>query len=130
MAETEAPRWHGDAETPTSRFAAPLWSTHVDLKMGLTKLIGVVTERCAVEAGRAGLSTRACDLYFSGARYEVTVLSGTAALAMSPTDRTVDLLMLIRHGLTEERLTTLLRRWSKRSASAGSAARSRDDVGE
>ena len=95
---------------------------HIDLKMGLTKLVGEVTQRCAVEAGRTGLSTKACDLFFAGARYEMTVLSGTAALAMSPVDRAVDLLMLLSHDLTEERLATLLRRWSKRpTASAGSS---------
>ena len=94
---------------------------HIDLKMGLTKLVGEVTQRCAVEAGRAGLSTKACDLFFAGTRYEMTVLSGTAALALSPVDRAVDLLTLLSHDLTEERLATLLRRWSKRTTSAGSS---------
>tara|TARA_B110000046_G_scaffold178676_1_gene206802 strand:- start:19 stop:846 length:828 start_codon:yes stop_codon:yes gene_type:complete len=107
---------YGDVETPMKKVRCELWSTTVDLKMALTKLVGEVTQRCATEGARAGLSTKACQILFSGQRYEMTVLSGTAVLEMAQTERTTDLLMLINYGLTTERLATLLRRWSKRAA--------------
>lgn len=45
------------------------------------------------------------------------------------TERSIDLLMLLSDGLTEERLTTLLRRWSKRVAGE-SDERAMDDDDE
>ena len=75
-----------------------------------------VTQRCATEGAHVGLSTKACQILFSGQRYEMTVHSGTAVLEMTQVERTIDLLMLISHGLTSERLAVLLRRWSKRAA--------------
>ena len=75
-----------------------------------------------------GLSTKACQVLFAGQAYEMTVLSGTAALAGTPTECASDLLMMLSHYLTEDRLTTFLRRWSKRAASVSQGTSSRDDV--
>ena len=109
---------YGDVDTPTKQVRCELWSTTVDLKMAVTKLVGEVTQRCAAESGRAGLSTKACNILFAGRTHEMTVLSGTAALEMTATERTLDLLVMLNYGLTEERLAALLRRWSKRAAPA------------
>ena len=110
---------YGDVDAPTKKVQCALWSTTVDLKMALTKLVSEVTHRCATEGARAGLSTKACQILFGGQRYEMTVLSGTAVLEMAQVERTTDLLMLIKYGLTTERLAALLRRWSKRAAPVG-----------
>ena len=57
-------------------------------------------------------------------RPDEDALKGYSADVMA--ERTADLLMLLHQGLTEERLTTLLRRWSKRRTAvpAGEEARS------
>ena len=64
--------------------------------------------------GQASLSTKACQVLFAGQPYEMTVLSGTVASKMTSTERAIDMLMLLSHDPTEERLTVFLRRWSKR----------------
>ena len=107
---------YGEVDAPMKKVRCELWSTTVDLKMALTKLVSEVTQRCATESVSAGLSTKACQILFAGQRYEMTVLSGTAVLEMTPVERATDLLMLINYGLTSERLAALLRRWSKRAA--------------
>ena len=45
--------------------------------------------------------------------------SGTAVMQMTTAKRSIDLLMLLSEGLTEGRLTRLLRRWSKRTVQRG-----------
>ena len=51
---------YGDTTTPTKSVKAPLWSQpRCDLKQGFIKLVGEITHRCATEAARTGLSTKA-----------------------------------------------------------------------
>ena len=109
---------YGGVEAPTRSVRATLWSQHIDLKEGMIKLVGEVTHRCGTVGGQASLSTKACQVLFAGQPYEMTVLSGTVASKMTSTERAIDMLMLLSHDPTEERLTVFLRRWSKRAASA------------
>ena len=45
--------------------------------------------------------------------YQAVVLDGSAATLLTPDELSIDLLTVLASGLTEERLATLLRRWSK-----------------
>ena len=118
---------YGDTTTPTRSNNAPLWSQRrCDLKQGMVKLIGEMTHRCAAEAARTGLTTKACTVTFGGQPFDITVLSGTAALRLTPTERAIDLMVFLSHDPDEEKLTRLLRRWSKRGAPTGAGASSRD----
>ena len=119
---------YGGEETPVTRVNCPLWSSAPDLKMAFTKVSSEVTARCAAAARGEGLNTRAVSLLFGGVSYSVSVLSGTVAGEMAATERSIDLLVLLSSGLTEEGLKTLVRRWSKRVARAGDG-RSMDDEG-
>ena len=111
-----------DVGAPAVDVQCPLWSAVVDLKMALVKLAGEVTHRCALAARQPqGSATRATSLRFGGTSYQVTVLSGTVASRMTAAELGTDLIVLLADGLTEDRLTALLKRWSKagRVGSAG-----------
>lgn len=111
---------YGDTTTPTKSVKAPLWSQpRCDLKQGFIKLVGEITHRCATEAARTGLSTKACPVNFGGRPLDITVLSGTAALRLTPSERAIDLMVFLSHDPDEEKLARLLRRWSKRGTPSG-----------
>ena len=123
---------YGDESTPMTKVQCPLWSSAPDLKMAFTKLTGEVTARSAAQARMEGLSTREVHLMFGGSRYSASVLSGTVAVEMTATERSLDLLVLLSDGLTPERIETLIRRWSKRVSAAvhmQREERSMDDEG-
>lgn len=91
----------------------PLWSTRMDLKMAFTKVVAEVTQRSSL-AARAGVSrTRGVSARFGGSAYQMSVLDGTLATGMTADELSADLLVLLADGLTEERLVSLLKRWSK-----------------
>ena len=111
------PNAYGGEDAPMQKAECPLWgSGKTDLKMAFVKLTGEVTHRCASLAREKGLHTTEVPLQFGGKPYSLSVVSGTRAGQMSTTERSIDLLMLISDGLTDGRLTTLMRRWSKRGA--------------
>ena len=109
----------GAAAAPMTKVKVELWSATTDLKMAFTKVTSEVTHRCAMAAREQGLHTKEVPLQFASVPYAVSVLSGTAATRMTTAERSTDLLMLLSEGLTEGRLTRLLRRWSKRTAQGG-----------
>lgn len=115
---------YGADGAPQLDVFVPLWSTKVDLKMAFTKLLGEVSHRCAIRSREPDAPrTRGTSARFGGVPFTVSVLDGTVAQTMSAAELAVDLLVLLDNGLTEERLATLLRRWSKARA-RGSAASS------
>ena len=82
-----------------------------------------------MRASAYGLHTKEVELRFNAKPYSVSVLSGTdACKTMTPVERTVDLLVLLGKGLTEERLVKLLRRWAlpAMARDAGGAAAADD----
>ena len=121
---------YGTHDAPMTKVKAELWSSTMDLKMGFTKIVGEVTHRCATEAREHGLHTKEVELRFGGVPYSAAVLSGRAAVTMTATERSTDLLMLLSEGLTEGRLTKLLRRWSKHQSGQAGTERSMDAEAE
>ena len=104
----------GGDEASLNVLHVPLWSTSMGESKAMMRAIEEVTSRCVQEAQSRGLSTRAVPLVYSGARYSVTILSGTVASgSMSEDARGKELLALLGRGLTEEGLRDLLSRWSQ-----------------
>ena len=100
------------------KVVSPLFgSGKTDLKMAFTRLCGEVTHRSASDAREKGLHTVEVQAHFAGVPYSLSVLASARARQMSVTERSIDLLMLLSDGLTEGRLTTFQRRWSKRGPS-------------
>lgn len=91
----------------------------------MVRLLGEVTERCATEGGRRGVQTRAISVLYAGRTYSAAVLSGTVATTMMPGKCGEELLALLGSGLTEEGISTLLRRWSQPQL-LGAAGETRD----
>ena len=100
--------------TPSIDVTCPLWSTTMDLKMAFTKLLGEVTHRFAMAARQPGGSgTKTQHARFARVLYQVTVPGGSVAFHMTTDALSADLIVLLAKGLEEERLATLLKRWSK-----------------
>ena len=119
---------YGATQAPAIDVTCPLWSTKMDLKMAFMKTVSEVTHRCAVKAREPGSSrTRGTSARFGGAPFTVTVLDGTVAQTMSAAELSVDLLVLLHDGITEERLAALVTRWSKARARGSAAASSAMD---
>lgn len=112
---------YGGEETLAQKVETPMWglSSKTDLKMGYIKLASEVTHRSAATAREDGRHTKEVNLHFAGTPHAVSVLSGSNAARMTPTERSIDLIVLLREGLTEEKFATLVRRWSKRVAREG-----------
>ena len=115
-AQTGAPTG-GDA--PQEQVHVPLWSTSMGQDAAMVRLLGEVTERCATEGGRRGVQTRAISVLYAGRTYSAAVLSGTVATTMMPGKCGGELLALLGSGLTEEGISTLLRRWSQPQQRSG-----------
>lgn len=98
---------------PASQVHCPLWSTTLGQEAAMMRLTGVVTERCAAVARKNDLSTKAVRVQYGGRSLEATVLSGTAAVAMTESKRGEELLALLGSGLTEVGISALLNRWSQ-----------------
>ena len=65
---------------------------------------------------------RSQQLLYAGRTYSAAVLSGTVATTMMPGKCGEELLALLGSGLTEEGISTLLRRWSQPQQHLGGAA--------
>ena len=102
----------------------PLWSTQMGQTKAMTRLIEEVSKRCSLVAGQRGLSMKGLPLIYAGSKYQVTVLSGTAASEMTADRRGYELLALLGGGLTEGTLASLLNKWSQPApgTSAGSTS--------
>jgi len=101
---------------PEQQVMVPLWSATMGQSAAMVRLLGEVTERCAVEGGRRGVSTRAVSVLYGGRNFNASVLSGTVATTMTAGKRGEELIALLGGGLTEEGISTLLRRWSQAAA--------------
>lgn len=105
---------YGAADSPTIDVKCDLWSDTMDLKMAFTKLISEVTHRIAMAARQpGGSSTKTQHAHFARVMYQVTVPSGSVAFHMTSDALSTDLIVLLAKGLNEERLATLIKRWSK-----------------
>ena len=100
----------------------PLWSTTMGQSAAMVRLLGEVTERCAVEGGKRGVSTRAISIIYGGRAYSAAVLQGTVATCMTASKCGEELLALLSGGLTEEGISILLRRWSQTAATSSSSS--------
>ena len=119
-AQTGAPS--NGAGAPETQVHVPLWSTSMGQSAAMVRLLGEVTQRCAVEAGRRGVPTCAVSAVYGGRAYSVSVLSGTVAVQMEANKRGEELLALLGSGLTEEDISVLLRRWSQAAAAPSSSS--------
>ena len=94
----------------------PLWPARMDLKAAFVKVVAEVTQQYSLSTRSTGAPrARGVSARFGGSAYQVTVLDGTVAAGMTAEGISIDLLVLLSDGLTEERLASLLRRWSKKA---------------
>ena len=111
----------GGGDAPDQQLHVPLWSATMGQGAAMVRLLGEVTERCARESVLRGVPTCAISVLYSGRPYSASVLSGTAATKMTASKCGEELLALLGGGLTEEGISTLLRRWSQAAAASGAS---------
>ena len=90
----------------------PLWSTAMGQRQAFVRLAGEMSARIVAVNGPSTPSKRPVAVMFRETSYEVMVFTGTVACTMSPTSLGNEMLAMLASGVTEERVTTLLSRWS------------------
>ena len=99
-----------EAAEPTQ--FCPLWSTSLGARQAFVRLAGELSARIAAVNGPSTPSKRPVTVEFRATSYQVVVFHGTVACAMSPKSLGDEMLALLASGITEERVTALLSRWS------------------
>ena len=120
---------YGSIGAATTVVDCPLWSARVDLKAAFIKLLAEVTERMALAARAQGApQSTGVSARFGGIAFQVNVLDGTFATFVTADELAEDLLVLLADGLNEERLASLLKRWSKAWRKASKGIREMDSL--
>ena len=91
----------------------PLWSVSLGQRDAFVRLAGELSARIAHARGPTTPSTRPVQAEFRGQPYQVLVFARTSACAMTAKERGDEMVAMLASGVTEERVTALLERWSQ-----------------
>ena len=112
LAELEKAEQLVAAEALEPKQFCPLWSTTLGQRDAFVRLLGEVSTRITQARGPTTPSTRSVQVEFRGQLYQVLVFKRTSACTMTAKERGDEMVAMLASGITEERVTALLTRWS------------------